>query len=190
MEKEALLLDNIMKDLRTVADFQLSRACDWRLSFIIPAVLLSVIVGILLKSLWVSLLILSFAAYHTVRFAMEYRAWREKKRAVESVIARKDVSISTEKLSHISTETVYEPHTSVARTHTTVTVRVFHFVGGRSWRVPEVNRHYGWSKEYSLSSKGLENISVSGDEFLFVSLQGYGDVAYVYPCKLFVKAAE
>ena len=45
--------------------------------------------------------------------------------------------------------------------------------------------HYVWSKDYCLSSKGLDNISLQGDEFFYISLRGYYNVAYIYPCKLF-----
>ncbi len=41
-------------------------------------------------------------------------------------------------------------------------------------------------KEYYVSPKGLENISIEGDEFYYISLQGYPDVAYIYPCKNFI----
>ena len=51
--------------------------------------------------------------------------------------------------------------------------------------MPDVLKHYDWSKEYNLSSEGLKNISVEGNEFFYVSLQGHPDVAYVYPCKFF-----
>ena len=48
-----------------------------------------------------------------------------------------------------------------------------------------VEKHYSWSKDFYLSSKGLENISMKGDEFYFVSLQSHHDIAYIYPCKNF-----
>ena len=36
-----------------------------------------------------------------------------------------------------------------------------------------------------VSCQGLENLSIQGDEFMYIFLQKYPDVVYVYPCKIF-----
>ena len=186
MKKEALTLANITKDLRQIAFLNRSNAEEWRFTYIIPITLIAVIIGIILDSILVGLLIFSVAAYHIVCYVREYKVHKEKVRAIEAVIERGDISISVEKLSHIAEETIYEPHTHGKHSHATKTVTFFYFMSGGSWRVPDVGRHYEWSKDYYISSKGLENISVNGDEFFYISLQGYYDIAYVYPCKFFV----
>ena len=185
MKKEKLTLEAIKQDLMKMVGFQLSNKTDWRFSYIVPITLLAVFAGILLKNVFVGLLIFLFAAYHIVRYVIEYRAYSQKKNAVISMIERGEISISNEIFSHISTETVYEPHRVGRRARATKTITVYYFNGGSSWRVPNVDKHYAWSKEYYISSKGLENISISGDEFYFVSLQANHEVAYIYPCKNF-----
>lgn len=190
MKKETLLLSYITSDLKTVAKFQMSNVGEWRFSYIIPITLLSVIIGVLLKSIWVALLIFSVAAYHIVRYTIEYRDYSMKKKAVVSAVDRADVSVSVEHLSHINSETVYEPHRGRTRGHATKTATYYYFESGSRWRVPSVDKHYSWSKEYYISSKGLENISIKGDEFYLVSLQGYPDIAYIYPCKSFELGGE
>ncbi len=46
-------------------------------------------------------------------------------------------------------------------------------------------RHYEWSRDFYISSQGLHNMSTVGDEFYCVFVQGFYDVAYIYPCKRF-----
>lgn len=185
MKKETLLLSNISNDLKTVVNFQMSNMEEWRFSFIIPFTLISVIIGFLLKRVWIALFIFSVAVYHIVRYIIECRNYRIKKKAVINAIERSDVCISTEKLSHISTETIYEPRYVGKRRHTIKEVKYYCFESGSRWRVPDVRKHYKWSKDYYISSKGLENISIKGDEFYFISLQGHLDIAYIYPCENF-----
>ena len=191
MKKETLLLSNIIQDLKIVIEKQLSNKGKWRFSFIVPITLISVILGVFLKNILIALLIFSVAVYHIVRYILEYRAYRGKYSAVMEVLHRADISISIEKLSHISAEMIYEPHFSfrprqIGHSNTTKTVSFYYFLSGSQWRIPSVKQHYLWSKEYYLSSEGLENISLQGDEFYFVSLKDYPDIAYIYPCKIFV----
>ncbi|MBQ8432758.1 MAG: hypothetical protein IJX28_07720 [Clostridia bacterium] len=190
MTKEPLTLKNITEDLRSIAFCHLTNAEDWRFSFIVPITALAVLLGILLKNLWIGLLIFSVAAYHIVRYAMECKDYKAKERAIANVLDRGDVSVCVEVLSHIAEETIYEPHSHGRHSHATKTVTLLHFTSGSSWRIPAVDRHYEWSQEYSVSSKGLENISVEGDEFFCVSLQGHHQISYVYPCKFFVLDEE
>ena len=201
MKKEKLTLEAIKQDLMKTVRFQLSNKTDWRFSYIVPITLLAVMIGILLKNVLIGLLIFSIAAYHIVRYVIEYRAYSQKKNAVISMIEREEISISNEIFSHIATETIYEPHrvgrralaTEIIyaplragrRALATKTITVYYFNGGSSWRLPSVAKHYDWSKDFYISSKGLENISISGDEFYFVSLQANHEVAYIYPCKNF-----
>ncbi len=185
MKKEKLQLSNIAKDLKDIAFFDLSNVDDWRLSYIMPITLIAVLMGFFTKKIWIGLLIFSFAAYHIVRYAIEYKKYKAKKKAIIAVIDRGDISISVEKLSHIAEETVYEPYAHLGHSHSAKVATLFYFVSGGSWRLPTFSKHYEWSKDYYISSQGLVNVSVSGDEFFFISLQGHYDIAYIYPCKFF-----
>jgi hypothetical protein len=115
----------------------------------------------------------------------EYRDYKANMQRITDGIQRGDVSITTERFSHAATETIIEPHQTLTKTKITSIATFFYFEAGRRWRVPKVDKHYKWSKEYYVSTKGLENISLQGDEFFYVSLQGNFDIAYIYPCKNF-----
>lgn len=185
MKKETLTLQNVKNDLRRVAQYNISNAEEWRLSYIIPITLLAVSLGVLLERIWVGLIIILFALPHVYFYVVEIKGYKKKKRALVSAMDRGDVSVSVETLSHIAEETIYEPHSHGRKNHSTKTATFFHFMSGGSWRLPRVLEHYAWSKDFRLSRKGLKNTSVQGDEFFRISLQGYLDVAYIYPCKFF-----
>ena len=185
MKKEKLTLGAIKQDLMKMVGFQLSNKTDLRFSYIVPITLLAVMAGVLLKNVIVGLLIFAVAAYHIVRYMIEYREHKKSKLAIISLVERGEISISNEVFSHIANETIYEPHNVGRRARATKTITVYYFNGGSSWRPPSVDKHYDWSKDFYISSKGLENISISGDEFYFVSLQANHEVAYIYPCKNF-----
>ena len=185
MKKEKLALGAIKQDLMKICVFQLSIKTVWRFVYIIPITLLAITVGILIKNVFVGLLIFSIAVYHIIRYAFEYREYIQKKNMIISLIERGEISISKVIFSHIANEIIYEPHRFGRRAHSTKTITVYYFNGGCSWRVPDVFDHYTWSKEFYISSRGLENISIDGDEFYFVSLQANHEIAYIYPCKNF-----
>ena len=79
MKKERLTLEAIKQDLMKIVDFQLSNKTDWRFSYIVPITLLAVMIGILLKNVLIGLLIFSIAAYHIVRYVIEYRKCKKSK---------------------------------------------------------------------------------------------------------------
>lgn len=185
MRKEKLTLDAIKQDLMKIVNFQLSNKTDWRFSHIVPITLLAVVLGVLLKNIFVALLVFSVAAYNIVRYVIEYKEYKTNKNEIISLIEKGTVSIETERLSHIANETVYEPHRVGRKAVSAKTITVYYFDGGASWRVPNIEKHYSWSEEFYISSKGLENISIAGDEFFFVRLHNNSDVAYIYPCKNF-----
>ena len=185
MKKEKITLEAIKQDLMKMVNFQLSNKNDWRFSYIVPITLLAVMAGVLLKNVIVGLLIFAVAAYHIVRYVIEYREHKKSKLAIISLVERGEISILNEVFSHIANETIYEPHRVGRRARATKVITVYYFNSGSSWRVPNVDKHYAWSKEFYISSKGLENISISGDEFYIVSLQSHHEIAYIYPCKNF-----
>jgi hypothetical protein len=185
MKKETITLSHMQEDLALVAKLQISNDSDGRLVFIIPLTLLAILGGIFLKSIWIPLPLLAVTAYHAVRFVSEYRDYKANMQRITDGIQRGDVSITTERFSHAATERIIEPHQTLTKTKITSIATFFYFEAGRRWRVPKVDKHYKWSKEYYVSTKGLENISLQGDEFFYVSLQGNFDIAYIYPCKNF-----
>ena len=185
MKKEKLTIEGIKSDLIKITNYQVRNKADWRLSYIVPFASLAILLGVLMKNIFVGMAIFCVAAYHIFWFIMEYKEYKAKKSAILSIIECGEISVSTEILSHIANDVVYEPHTVGKRRNSTKTITLYHFNGGASWRVPLFDKHYEWSKEYYISTKGLENISISGDEFYFVSLKGYYDIAYIYPCKSF-----
>ena len=193
MKKEKITLDAIKADLLKIAKHQIVNKKDWRLVYIIPITLLAILIGVITENIFIGLLIFSLAAYHIVRYIIEYNEYRKNKLAILSLIERGQISISTETLSHITNDLVYEPHhggrrvffSGARRAKIAKAITLYHFNGGSSWRVPTFNKHYEWSQDFYVSSQGLENISIAGDEFFFVSLQAHHDIAYIYPCKNF-----
>ena len=185
MKKEKITLDAIREDLLKLVKDQISNKSDWRFSYIIPITLSAVLLGVFLENVFIGLLIFAVSVYHIVRYIIEFKEYRSNKTTVMSLIERGEISISNDVLSHIAKETIYEPHKSGRRTKSTKDITVYYFSSGSSWRVPNVEKHYSWSDELYLSSKGLENISLSGDKFFFVRLQDHFDIAYIYPCKTF-----
>jgi len=181
MKKEKLTLEAIKSDLIKIANYQVGNKTEWRFSYIAPLTALAIFLGILTKNVLIGIAIFCVAAYHIVRYVLEYKEYKAKKAAILSLISRGEISVSTETFSHIANEVVYEPR----KKHNTKTITLYHFDGGSSWRAPFFRKHYEWSKEHFISSKGLENISLRGDEFYFVSLQAHRDIAYIYPCKHF-----
>ncbi|MBR6679737.1 MAG: hypothetical protein IKL59_00595 [Clostridia bacterium] len=186
MKKEVLKFDYIKQDLTAVVNCMLNYVEDWRWSYIFPTAALSLMLGFLLKNVFVGLVIFIFPAYHIVRYIMAFRRLHAKKKEIINAISRSDIAISVKQLSHISEETIYEPHQSGSGrgVNSTKEVIFFCFEGGNRWRVPMMPL-YSWSRDYHLSPTGLENISLAGDEFFYVSLQGHHDISYIYPCKFF-----
>lgn len=185
MKKETLTMEAIKSDLIKITNYQVSNKADWRFSYIIPLSALAILSGMFTKNIFIGIAVFCVAAYHVVRFIMEYQAYKTKKAAILSVIERGEISISKETFSHVANEVIYEPHRVGRRSKSTKTITLYHFNGGTSWRIPLFAKHYEWSKEYYISSKGLESISVKDDEFYIISLQSHHDIAYIYPCKNF-----
>lgn len=201
MKKETLTLTNIKQDLRRIAYNGLYIAEDHRLMFYIaPSIAVALVLMLTTGRLWLGLLPLPFMAYHLLFYVTSVRAYLKQKKAIKSALDRSAVSVSIEKLCHISEEAVYQPHVKHSRVsrkmhfYSIEDVTVFHFESGAHWSTPRMHethrsiterKHYEWSRELSLSKSGLENISLPGDEFFYITLQGYPEIAYIYPCKFF-----
>ena len=184
MKKEKLTLDNIKKDFQKIANWQLDVKSEGHLVYIFTILGLVLVAGIVVHVL-LGVVISLLAVYPIFLLVSEERNNKRHRRAILDLVDRGDVSVSVEKLSHIAKQTVYEPRRNGRRTRTTKEATFFYFEGGSSWRVPEVYRHYEWSMELYYSTEGLCNVSVEGNEFYYVSVQGEPDVCYIYPCKFF-----
>ena len=187
MQKETLTLDAIKKDLMIILKQQKSHKTEWRLLYIIPITLLAVMFGILLQNVVPGALIFSTSGYQIYRYAKERKEFSAKKKELLNACERQEISISVLKFSHASEEFVYEPHYSLhhRRSHTLKLIRVYYFENGAFWRLPRLDTHYAWSKEFYLSDQGLKNLSAKDSEFFFVRLQSQQDIAYIYPCLMF-----
>ena len=192
MKKEKLTLENIKKDLHRVAFNTLSNQEEMRMVYIIPLTIGAIFLGILFNNLLIGLLVFSGVPYHLYYYVIEHKEYKTTQEALMRALDRCNISIDAVKLERVTKETIYEPHYVGYRgsKRATKEITVFYFEAGNSWRVPHVFEHYEWSKDFHLSRKGLENISVEGNEFFYVSLQGYPDVVYVYPCKFFELSEE
>lgn len=172
-----------------MASFHMANAAEMRLTYIIPSAMLAILVGILFKSVTLGVILGLFPLYHTVLYYIDKKKHRAERKAIKAVLDRSDISISIKELSHTAEHTIFEAHTTSrhgrAHAHATKLVKFFHFASGSSWRIPNRPKHYAWSRDYYLSTEGLENIAVGGNEFYYVALQGHPDIAYVYPCKFF-----
>ena len=185
VNKEKLTLFSIKHDLMKVLSEQMYNKEEWRMHYIIPITVFAIAAGIFFKNVFVGLLIFLFAAYHIYKYVIELIEYNKAKKEILDSLDRGDVSIDVDVFSHVADETIYEPHHAGRRSRSTKTIKLFYFEGGLSWRVPTVVHHYSWSKEFYISTKGLDNMSVAGNEFYFVRLQKYPDVSYIYPCKIF-----
>ena len=191
MKKEKLTLEGIQYDLKRIAHAQRSNHADRQEIFIVPLLVIAAYVGIFWKAIWLALVLLLPAAYLIYRYVILRKEYVHVERAINETLDRGDISISVEKLSHVANEVIYQPHHSRGilgrgrHTHLTKEVTYYYFINGGRWMVPSFSKHYEWSGEFYMSKGGLANISLSGDEFFYVTLQGYHEISYVYPCKIF-----
>ena len=189
MKKEEITIEKVKHDLCLYASYKISNIFDWRSLYFIPVTFLAVVVGVLLKNIWIGLAIFSVAAYHIAIYVTGSKQYKDQKREIKKLINSGGISITLYKLGHISTETIYEPHLSQRIGRRSIIsnykeVKYYNFTAGGSWRLPKFT-HYSWSKDYYMSGEGLENISLQGDEFYHVALRENHDIAYIYPCKFF-----
>ncbi|MBR4013165.1 MAG: hypothetical protein IKJ00_02610 [Clostridia bacterium] len=183
--KEKVTLDNIKEDLEKIVGLKSYRTSEWRISFILPFMLIGLIVTFYFKYRWIVMAFFVGAIYHAFQLSRESKQNEKKRRELADAVGRGDFSISKQTLSHIATETIYEPNQSGSHGRVSKDIKCFYFLSGISWRVPEVDVHYGWSKEFYMTSSGLDNTSVKGNEFYFVTLKGHHDISYIYNTNMF-----
>jgi hypothetical protein len=186
MKKEILRKENVREDLLKAIEKRDAIRWEWRMCYIGPLVAGSLVMMLcFFQYWWLGLPTLLPAIYHAACLALDLRKNRKITAALKDSLERDEISVSEEILSHIAEEAVYEPHRHGRGSRSMKEVHVFYFRSGASWRHYEVDRHYGWSREFHMTPAGLENTSVAGDAFYFVRLQGMNDVAYLYNKKLF-----
>ena len=181
MQKEKLTPDKIKIDLRGSAEAKKAKGIERYIYGFLSAALLSLVFFFALKMIWLGLASLSLTVYYAVRMCMIQRRKNSENKKIDDVDDKLDVSVSVEKLSHLSAET--ETTQVGGRTHYSE-VYWLHFMSGVSWRIPNTLL-YSYSKEYRLSSKGMKNIAVPGNEYYYVTMQGRYDMSFVYPCDFF-----
>ncbi len=184
MTKEILTDEKIRQDVLgnevKKANVNDNKTLVWIMPIAVAAILAGVYVHVLF-GVAIGLLVI-FPIY------LYFKQNREDNDTIFEVQHDGKLIVEIDTLSHITTETVYEPHSVgyAGRRHTqyhkTVTVFVFH---NGTWRVPETEKLYAWSKEMYISPKGLENTSLQGDKFYIVRRLGNAEVAYVYNTKFF-----
>ncbi len=186
MKKEHLTIDNIKHDLLLSIQSNYVNKSEWRLTSSFAITLFAITTGIFLKNIWIGLAIFAPAVYLAVRYIIAEKKFKNKVRAAEDAVNREEFIISLETLDKVRQETIYEPHSGYSgKYHSTKDVYFFYFASGIKWRMPRIAKHYEWSKEYYISSAGLNNTSVSGNEFYFIKLESDPTVSYVYNTKFF-----
>lgn len=190
MKKETILFDNIKQDLLDLVKFNFTVKNDWRILLIIVCSFYSVLLFLLFWAIGEIYLGLIFGlglfllpAFHIIKITKSYLYYNSMKNYIQGITEREQISVSVETLSHITNEEIYEPYISFARIRTYKKVCFLHF-GSGSWRVPGIIS-YRWNKELCIGPQTFENTSLKGDEFYYISLQGYPDITYIYPCKFF-----
>ena len=185
MKKERLTIDNIKHDLLISINENYTNKADWRFSISLPIAILAIFAVIFLENIWIGLLIFSFAAYQMVRYIIAEKKFKNQIKIAKDAVMREEFIVSIETLEKVREETIYEPHIHGRHTHSTKDVYFFYFVSEIKWRMPEILKHYKWSKDYYISSEGLFNTSVVGNEFYFIKLEADPKVAYIYNTKFF-----
>ena len=183
MEKDKITISAVKEDLLKQERFKMAERTRYRLCAIIPFLIFSSVV--IFNATVLGAILFTVPAYQLIRLIIEYAKYCSHKKAIRFVMMRDDVSISTEVFSHHAEETVFEPHFVGTRLNLMKTVQKFHFKSGTEWREPLGYTLYEWSENYYRSPKGLENSSISGDEFYYIHLQRNVDISYIYPCKNF-----
>ena len=185
MKKELLTTDNIKHDLLLSIQSNYVNKSEWRLTSSFAITLFAITTGVFLKNIWIGLAIFTPAVYQIVRYVITEKKFKNKVRAAEDAVNREEFIISLETLEKVREETIYEPHTYGSKHRSTKEVLFFYFTSGIKWRMPRIAKHCEWSKEYYISSAGLNNTSVSGNEFYFIKLESDPTVSYVYNTKFF-----
>lgn len=148
-------------------------------SFIVYAIA----IGILSKTWWAGVLVSLGALWHA--FALVKKIKEHEYHM--AVIRGGGFVVETDILSHIAQERIVEPHLEGLSRNKRMTryrwVTFFYFNNCRFRQC--YFSGYEWSREYYMSRKGLQNISIAGDEFYIVTRSTDHEVGQIYPKKFF-----
>lgn len=170
--KEKITKDEILFDLLAVEQQLNRRGGEAYLYAIIPCTVLSVLVGILLHNIWLSLVFAAVAILHVgymIPIAVRSRIMRK---TLKAAIENEAFTLTEERL--LSVEEQKEKN-----------ARIFRFESGANWQIPNLSEHYEWSELCRMSSEGLDHTSIVGDEFFTVTLDVLPEIHYLYNKKLF-----
>ena len=183
VKKERLTQENIIKDLLYSEAQRRYLAKNRHSTYIIPILYVAVIVLLLTKFFWIGIIIALGTIYPTVRCVMIYRDSANRKRS----ILNGEFTVITDKLVNIGYETVYEPDFTGDFPFMMTFTRDYEFFyfDAQKWQVVGNSRHYDWSKEHYMSTQGLRNTSILGDEFYLVINNYDHEIGYIYNTKFF-----
>ena len=100
-----------------------------------------------------------------------------------ALIEKADFTVYEDTLKKIEEAWIYEPHGSrYSMNHKTV--YMYHF-SDDTVRLYNLKRHYAWSKDFYLSTPGVEQTSLEGDEFYLVRMNTDKKTVYFYNKKFF-----
>lgn len=179
--KETLTDENIKKDMmKNAYNEEHNILLDKKIfsAFVFPILLIISI--FILQNLILSIALAVATIFNVIIIIPVLRHSREDKRKIDNL----DFIMVRDKLSHISKETVYEYSRYGRNDRDLREVTVFNFES-RTWRVVPTKTHYEWSKTYYMSTTGLCNTSLMGDEFYIVINKTSHKIAYVYNTRLF-----
>lgn len=192
MKKEILTKENIIKDLLRVEKIRRNIRHEVRFYVYAPCIAIAILIFLLWRNWLFSIPFAVVAIYHIIRLIIELRELNARRAA----IINGDFAVSSDTLTHIAEELALEPNIRMynfalgylRRSSVSKDITVLYFRGG-SWRLYEKNefpnrgRHYHWSKEFAMSTEGLLNTSVEGNEFYVVTFEG--EIVYAYNDKFF-----
>lgn len=185
MTKEPLTFEDVKKDMRKLVRSRTPEILGWRLCFILLATLAAVLVGLLTQKVWAGCLVFSIAVYHIVRLVLAFLRNRKALKLLKSKTERCSFCVSVEELKQVTEEVAPHFYSPFKAKRNQLLDKCFRFTSGAVWKMPDVDRHYTWSRVNDMSQNGLDNTSVSGDTFYFISLEADKDVCYIYNTKLF-----
>ncbi len=192
MKKEALTIDNIKRDLHRYATWHFNAKYEnysFRYFGAFCCLLIISIVGFMGGYVIPAVLALAAMPHTLMKYVKKARVAGSARAEISAISTRDRVSVSVERLSHISEAIVHQRRVfrsgGLSSKRIPKRMRTYHFEAGRSWCDSSDFTHYEWSDRNATSPEMLSSTSLAGDEFYFISLQMSPDVTYIYPTKFF-----
>jgi hypothetical protein len=182
-DREILTDGNILSDLLEAEILRHKKATEGNKYRIGSFLMYAVVIGILSKTLWIGLLISLGSVYHAVVLAGKIKEHESNMASLR----RGGFTVDTDFFSHISDESIVEPHLGGLSRSKKMTryKRVTYFCFDNCRFRLCFFKGFGWSRKYYMSPGGLKNISIAGDEFYVAVRACDGEVGQIYPKKIF-----